>query len=229
MESIFRLTRSNYYHLYVVDDCSPNAQYSQIIQQNSIKNAEKQRKENVVHVKRNEVQKGFAGACRVGFEMGESPYVCFVNSDCLIKDIGWLRNLGESLISLYDQGVRVVTPATNNAVGGDDAQQKDTPHSEDVIISENSHMSMYCFMCRRDLFNSIGGFLKEYPYGYFEDEEFASRLKKHGYKQAVAKKSWIYHEGQATIRPLWRSHPNIRDIMELENRNKCIEDMKKLK
>lgn len=228
IESIFRLTRSNYYHLYVIDDCSPNSQYGSMIKQNTEKNSKKTKQENIVHVHRNEVQKGYAGACKVGFDMGESPYVCFVNSDCLIKDVGWLRNLGESLLRLKDQNVHMVSPATNNSVGGDVAQEKNVAQSEDIIISDDSYLSMYCFMCHRDLFRNVGGFLKEYPYGYFEDEEFAARLRKNGYKQAVAKNSWIFHEGQATIRPIWRSHPEVKNIMENLNREKCIEDMKKL-
>lgn len=230
MESIFRLTRSNYYQLYVVDDCSPNPQYSQSITQNSIKNAERRKHDNVVHVVRNEEQKGFAGACKVGYQMGESPYVCFINSDCLIKDAGWLRTMGESLLALKEQGVRMVAPVTDNAVGGDPAQTGDEKDrdKEDVILADGAHLSLYCVLCHRHLFDRAGGFFKEYPYGGYEDQEFAFRMQKHGFKQAVARRSWVHHEGQATIRSMLRANPNRRTIMEEENRDRCIADMRSL-
>lgn len=231
MESIFRLTRSNYYNLYIVDDCSPNEQYIRTIDANAKKNAERLRQRNVVTVHRNESQRGFSGACKAGYDLGESPYVCFINSDCLIKDSGWLRALGQSLLNLKEQGVRMVAPMTDNPVGGDPSQKGEpfVREGDDVVLGEDSHLSLYCFMCHRQLFGAVGGFLKEYPYGYYEDEEFAARLKKYGYKQAVCKSSWVHHEGAATIRPLWRDDPEKRTVMEEENRKRCIEDMKKLR
>jgi GT2 family glycosyltransferase len=230
LESIFRLTRSNYYQIYVVDDCSANDKYINTIGINSQKNAERSRQENIVTVHRNETQLGFAGACKAGFDLGESPYVCFINSDCLIKDTGWLRSMGETLLSLKEQGVRMVAPMTNNIVGGDEAQRGECfdRHPEDAIIGSDSHLSLYCFMCHRELFSRVGGFLKNYPYGYYEDEEFAARLRKYGYKQAVCRSSWVHHEGACTIRSIWRANPNLRKVMEEENRDRCIEDMKKL-
>jgi GT2 family glycosyltransferase len=230
MESVFRLTRSNYYQLYIVDDASPNSDYLKSVEKNAAKNAGRRGIVNNVHTVRNETQKGFAGACKAGFEKGESPYVCFINSDCVIRDPGWLRSMGECLIRMKAQGVRVVSAATDNSVGGDPSQQQESvgKHTEDHIIGEDSFLSLYCFMCHRELFGKLGGFLKEYPFGYFEDEEFAARLRKRGYKQAVAARSWVHHEGQATIRPLWRLRPDTKDEMEIANRERCIADMKTL-
>lgn len=180
---------------------------------------------------RNEEQKGYAGACKVGYEAGESPYVCFLNSDCRIEDAGWLRNMGETLLNLKSQGVRMVSPTMNNTVGGDPAQKGErfNHKNEDVIIGEDSFLTLPCFMCHRDLFNRIGGFLKEYKFGFYEDEEIAARLRKYGYKQAVSVKSYIHHEGQKTIKAIQRANPNIRKIMEEDNRQRCIEDMKMLR
>lgn len=189
------------------------------------------RQPNILKTARNEEQLGFAGAAKVGYELGESPYVCFLNSDCLIEDTAWLRNMGESLLALKSQNVRMVSATMNNPVGGDPAQKGERFNYgyEDVIIADDSFLSLSCFMCHRELFNKIGGFLKEYKYGYYEDEEIAARMKKFGYKQAVAKKSYVHHEGQKTIKSVQRANPEIRTIMEEENRTRCIEDMKKLK
>jgi len=185
----------------------------------------------VLKTVRHEEQKGFAAACKTGFELGQSPYVCFLNSDCRIEDSGWLRNLGESLLRLKSQDVRMVAPMTNNPVHGDPAQvgERFGRSEEDVIIGDDSFLSLPCFMCHRELFSRVGGFIKEYSYGGYEDEEFAHRLRHYKFKQAVCRSSYIYHEGEVTMKYMMRRHPNeIRDAMK-SNREKCIADIKALK
>jgi GT2 family glycosyltransferase len=230
LESIFRLTRSNYYNLYVIDDCSPNEQYIKTIDRNAKKNAERLSQRNVLTTHRNETQRGFAGACKAGYDLGESPYVCFVNSDCLIKDSGWLRTMGQSLLNLKAQGVRMVSPMTDNPVGGDPAQKGEpfVRDGDDVVLGEDSHLSLYCFMCHRQLFNAVEGFLKEYPYGGYEDQEFAHRMKHYGYKQAVCRSSWVHHEGEVTMKSVMRNNPEVVATVE-QNRNLAIADMRLLK
>lgn len=231
IESIFRLTRSNYYQLCLVDDASPNPEFIKTVAKNAHKNSNRLQQQNVLKALRCGKQKGFAGACKYGYDNTSSPYVCFVNSDVVIEDSGWLRAMGESLLRLKGDGVRMVAPTTNNPVGGHEAQkgEKFVREQADVVIEDESFLSLYCFMCHRELFPRIGGFLKEYPYGYYEDEEIAARMRKNGFKQAVCRSSWVRHEGMSTIRSIWRENTNIRDVMEKDNRQRCIDDLKKLK
>lgn len=229
MQSIFRLTRSNYYQLILVDDNSPNLYFGHTVQQNAIKNAQKTRQPNVLKLIRSNEQKGFAGACKLGYEAGESPYVCFMNSDCRVEDSGWLRNMGETLLNLRSEGVRVVAPTTNNSVGGDPAQTKTDDLQGDVIIGDDSFLTLPCFLCHRQLFQNIGGFLKEYPVGGYEDEEFAYRLRHYGYKQAVCGSSYVHHEGRLTMNEVMRRDPNMAATLNEDNHKRCIEDMKSLR
>lgn len=189
------------------------------------------KRQNVLKAVRTEQQKGFAGACKQGFDVGESPYVCFLNSDCLIEDASWLRNMGECLLKLKEKNVRMVSATMNNPCGGDPAQKGERyKHEEDdVIISDESFISLSCFMCHRELFSKVGGFLKEYPYGGYEDEEIAHRLRHFGYKQAVAKKSYVYHKGSVTLREVMRRDPNGAGKIMESNRELCIQDIKSLK
>jgi GT2 family glycosyltransferase len=229
LESLLRLTRSNYYQVYIVDDCSANAEFLSTIERNANKNSERLNQPKVINTLRTDVHSGFAAACRAGYERGESPYVCFLNSDCVIENAGWLRAMGESLLSLKDSGVRMVSAMTDNTVGGDVAQsgEKFAKEQEDVILESGSFLTLYCFLCHRHLFDRCGGFLKEYPYGSYEDQEFAHRMARHGYKQAVCRRSWVHHEGEATLRPLMRNNPRVVEIIE-SNRQRCIEDIKKM-
>lgn len=231
VDSIFRLTRSNYYKVCIVDDASPNSKYIEMIEKNSNKNAARRKADNVVKTIRLPEQSGFGAALKAGFEATDNPYVCFINSDCKIEDVNWLRAMGECLLELKSQGVRMVSPTTNNSVGGHPAQTGDkfVRSKDHVILEQDEYLSMYCFLCHRELFSRCGGFIKEYPYGYYEDQEFAARMQKNGFKQAVCKDSWIHHDGQVTIKSIWRSHPSVLKIMEEDNRERCIADMKSLK
>lgn len=230
VESIYRLTRTNYFTICLVDDASLNQNYIQIVAKNVERTALRRRVPNNMKVVRSEEQKGFGGALRMGYDSTENPYVCFMNSDCLVEDANWLRAMGESLLALKEHNVRMVSAMSDNIVGGDSAQNgtRDTRDYEDVILGKDQHLSWYCVMCHRELFRHVGGFVKPYFPGMYEDEEFAYRLQHYGFKQAVCRRSWVRHEGMATIRAMWRQNPNLRDVMQEENRKRCIQDIQSL-
>jgi GT2 family glycosyltransferase len=231
IESVYRCTRSNYITVTVMDDHSPNESFLSNMHRNAVKTAGSRNVENNFRAIRGTVQRGFAGASKVAFDRTDSPYVCFLNSDCLIEDGNWLRKLGETLLTLKDEGVRMVTPITNEPVGGHESQKGERHETSDdyvVLEGKEDYLTMYCFLCHRELFARCGGFLKEYPYGYYEDVEFAHRMRKNGFKQAVCRSSWVRHEGRATISTLWKRDPKIRTIMEEENHVRCKGDVNSL-
>lgn len=230
IESIYRLTRTNYFTICLVDDGSPNQDYIGTVARNVERSAARRRVRNNLKVIRCEEPKGFGGALRTGYDNTDNPYVCFMNSDCLVEDANWLRAMGESLLKLKADNVRMISAMTDNIVGGDPAQagERTTRSPDDVILGDDSHLSLYCVLAHRELFPRCKGFIKEYPYGYFEDEEWAARMRHYGYKQAVCRKSWVAHEGMSTITPLWRADPSIQTIMQDENRKRCISDLQKL-
>jgi glycosyltransferase involved in cell wall biosynthesis len=60
INSLFRLTRSNFYNLILVDDCSPNSEFILKLGDNARKNSERLNQKNILKTIRNEEQKGFA-------------------------------------------------------------------------------------------------------------------------------------------------------------------------
>jgi GT2 family glycosyltransferase len=215
LESIFRFTRGIKYRPIVVDDASPNHEYLLALE-----------KYQGITTVRCPEQLGFGGAIKAGFEKSTNPYVLFINSDCVVEDINWLHNLAKALLQLKDQGVRMVAPRTNNPLGNMSLKAEKTDDGENFVFEEG-HLPMYCFMCHRQLFDHVGGFIKSYPYGWYEDMEFYHRMKKKGYKQGVAAKSWVYHEGETTIKEVWRRDVSVRAKME-SNRELCVADLKSL-
>lgn len=230
VESIYRLTRTNYFTICLVDDASPNRDYIATVAKNVERTAARRRVVNNLKVIRCEESKGFGGALREGYENTDSPYVCFMNSDCVVQDANWLRAMGESLLALKSENVRMISAMTDNIVDGDPAQlgERNTKSPTDIVLDKGSHLSLYCTLAHRELFSHCKGFIKEYPYGMYEDEEFAARMQHFGYKQAVCRRSWIAHEGMATIKTLWRADPSVQKVMQDDNRNRCIQDLQKL-
>lgn len=217
LESIFRNTYSNPHQICLVDDHSPNEQF--INDLNSLK---------TMKCLRCNEQKGFGGAVRAGLENTESPWVVVIQSDCVVDDLNWLTSMAQPLLTLKDKGVRMVAPKTNNPLGGDERQKGVLePEKADTIILDDTHLSMYCFMCHRDLFKHVGGPIKSYPLCGYEDEEFAYRMRKHGYKQAIAGNSFVYHEGECTITEICRRDPNNLKVVE-RNRELALEDIRAL-
>jgi O-antigen biosynthesis protein len=213
VESIWITTRSNPYNICLVDDASHNADF--------INNFKDQPQVTVI---RAEKRLGFGGALKLGYEATSLPWVLFLNSDCEVQEPGWMVEMGRSLISLKDKGVRMVSAKTNNSVGGDKRQEggKRNPCPDSIL--EDGFLSLYCTMCHRQLFQHIGGFIKNYPLGGFEDQELAFRLKSFGFKQAVCGRSWIFHEGYATIDAVCKEDSKNLEIME-NNRLLCSKDI----
>jgi len=215
IETILFVTRSNPYQICLVDDCSPNEKYIEQL---------KKAPQTVVYRTPNHL--GFAGALQFGFERTEQPWVIFMHSDCVVSDAGWMIELGRSLLHWHHQGipVRMVSARSNNPGGGPkELRTVSKSHTKDVVVEEG-HLPLYCAMCHRTLFQQIGGFIKNYPLAFYEDEELAYRMKKHGFKQGICGKSWVQHEGGKTIEYVCKRNPKAKEIME-GNRERCVLDM----
>jgi len=219
IESILVVTRSNPYQICLVDDCSSNEKYIE-----QLKGVPQ------VVCYRTPQQLGFGGALQFGFERTKQPWVVFMHSDCSVDDPGWLIEMGRSLLNWRSkkEPVRMVSARSNNPGPGMNALKAESRvHTRDSVL-ENGHLPLYCAMCDRDLFDLIGGFIKNYPYAQYEDEELAYRMKAYGLKQGICGKSWVRHEGGQTINYICKKKPEAKQAME-ENRNRCLLDMRLVK
>lgn len=231
MDSILKLTSSPEYRIILVDDGSPNESFIELWNKYGMENRSKnefgERSQPKITGVRLDNHVGFGGALQAGYNASNSPYVCFLNSDCVIKNPVWLQAMGESLLKLKSQNVRLVSARSNNPVSEiPELKSEDaTGLDEDVIVDQ--HLPLFCAMCHRELFPRIGGFIKNYPYGMYEDEELYHRMKKYYMQQAVCAKSWVYHKGEATLKKFFHDE-KIKDIILNENFNRLKEDVRKL-
>jgi GT2 family glycosyltransferase len=147
-----------------------------------------------------------------------------------VEEANWMISLGQALMDLKSQNVRMVSARSDNP--GSDVHaaltgRKGTKTAN--VILESGHLPLYCAMCHRELFDHIGGMIKAYPVGGYEDEELAFRMRKKGFKQAVCGGSWVHHDGAATFRDLYKNDMEGYSKLMEENRQRCLDDMKKLK
>jgi len=211
------------FRVCLVDDCSPNVTFHETGFE-AFPN---------IKVVRNSSRQGFGASLEIGMntlarERRVFPWVVFMHSDVVIKEKNWLLYLGQSMLNLKNKGVKMVSATTNNPTANNPYLMSDKPQVREDVILEDGYLPLYCALCHRDLFSHIHGSVKHYPYMGFEDRELADRMRHYGYKQAICGKSWVQHEGAATLKYVRVKEPEVIKIIE-ENKNLWKEDVKNLK
>lgn len=225
VRSIVISVKSNPYQITLVDDCSENKEFGKEMDKQFAKAAPDGVRPQV-RCLRSESQLGFGGALGLGFQSTSNPWVVFMHSDTVVEDPNFMINMGKSLLNWRAAGlpVKMVTARSDNPMGCEEALWDGNPEGGDTIL-KNTTMPMFCCMCNRDLFGYVGGFVKPYPFAWYEDEELAHRMKSRGLAQGVCRKAWVKHHGSATVKYLWATRPETRGIME-SNRDRCLKDMR---
>ena len=226
IKSILFSVKSNPYQITLIDDCSENKNFGEEIKTQFIKTTPNGFKPQVQYI-RSEKQVGFGGALRLGYEATELPWILIMHSDCVVEDSNFIIQMGQSLLDWKKAGVpvKMVSARSNNPGDCEEAKAGFLEKGNKDIILKDKTLPLFCAMCNRDLFKYINGFVKPYPYAWYEDEELSYRMRNHGLMQGISTKAWVKHHGSATIKYLWEKDPSIKNTME-RNRDLCIRDMK---
>jgi GT2 family glycosyltransferase len=211
IESIFNTVLTNRYLITLVDDFTPVRSTASLLDRvkrvPGIRSFRLPEEPENPEDEKQKHPKGFGAAVNYALKhpwvFKNNPkkkinYVCIMHSDVFPEENTWLAELGTTLEKLKFDGVKMISPTTNNPMSdldilvGEKSQQKD-----DVILTDG-YLPMYCALCNRELFQRVG-FFKEVPYAGVEVQDFAKRMKEKGFKQAVCGKSWVHHDGGATI------------------------------
>ena len=169
---------------------------------------------------------GFGAAVNYGLKNSFEKLKVVLHSDCLVENAMWLSNLYKSYIELNKLGCGLVTSKSNNSgTKFKILENSDSDNSEDTIL-DISYIPFYSIIFSIDLIGKVG-FIKEYPYMGYENEEFCARLLKNGYKLGLSGKSIIKHHGGKTISKICSKNPNIKNIIK-SNRDLCKNDIKSL-
>ena len=184
IDGIFKTVLDNFYLITLVDDGSTN--------KNFIKEFNKT---PGVRVFRQEKKKGFGAAINLALSnpyqikingmRSSIPWVVIMKPGVSVEDNKWLSSLGNTMYKLKTQGVKMISPKTNNANETELIGQKGNIVEDSIL--EHGFLPMYCAMAHRELFAKVG-MMKESDSSV---ADFAARMKSKGYVQGVCGSSWV--------------------------------------
>jgi glycosyltransferase involved in cell wall biosynthesis len=185
IESIFKTVTTNRYLISLVDDGSKNASFIRQIDKAKMAG---------VRCFRQDKSRGFGSAVNVAlktpFKNG-IDWVCVMRSNTLCENMNWLKNLGESYISLENQNVGMVSTLTNhpgyiNVVNGKKEEKRNN------VILKDDFLPLHCILTKREVLNSIGMFEDDLN-DLDQAKNCAEKMSQKGFKQAVSGSSWVHY------------------------------------
>lgn len=230
-------TTGNPFRIILVDDGSPNPEFiskdvHDIIRKKNIG--------NIITIQHRK-QLGFGAAVKSGFEASrkphesnpeniEFPYVCVIQSDCLIVQPNWLQILHAAYLKYRQYGVKMISARLSKSSCGD---PRIVGRGDDVILNpgnlqdiveQEMYLPLTTVLFHKKLFDQLGPFVSN-TYGMYEDIEYACRMASKGYKQMICGNSFVQHEDSVTFRSL-QEDPKVRRTIDA-NFKECIEKIKK--
>lgn len=163
---------------------------------------------NFVYV-RNEINQGFGYACNQGLAVARGDAVVIINNDVVVPQ-GWLSRL--LAVMQEDPQVGMVGPVTNRCVGVQQifpapysdvhdfpraAAARATTHAGNA--ANTSRLVGLCLLLPMQVIREVGGFDPAFGYGNLEDDDLGLRVRRAGWKLAVAEDVFVHHEGSATF------------------------------
>jgi GT2 family glycosyltransferase/glycosyltransferase involved in cell wall biosynthesis len=159
----------------------------------------------------NRENRGFAAANNQGMVLAQGQVVVLLNNDTVVPP-GLLGRLAAHLER--DRSIGLLCPTTNFC--GNEARVE--PDYTDLAglpayaarrarehrgrLFDIGVAAMYCVAMRRTVLQQVGPLDEAYGVGMFEDDDFAVRMRRAGYRVACAEDAYVHHVGQGAFRKL---------------------------
>jgi len=221
LESIYRYT-DHPFHIYVID----NASSDDTVDLHKIYTRQ-------ITIVRNRENRGWCAGINQGIQLGNNPYVVFMNNDVEVSH-GWLGNM----IAFLESHPRI------GAVGPLDSSPNDWQCVERVrekmlpqiprFLTEDLHernrilkyhfrrtgilvdgmLAFFCCVLRRRTIHDIG-LLDEAFVGGGDDDDYCRRLRKAGYVLGLSLDTYVLHHSNLTSKSVF----DLERRKELRKRN----------
>jgi GT2 family glycosyltransferase len=139
--------------------------------------------------------KGPAANRNNGAKYAVGDWLAFVDDDCL-PDPQWLKSYGEAITANPDYLV------FEGRVYAD--RPKLTLAEAAPIFETGGYLPSGNFVCRKDIFESLGGFDERFPYAAMEDVDLRTRLLKAGHRFLFIREASVCHP--------WREKGNWKSL-----------------
>jgi GT2 family glycosyltransferase/glycosyltransferase involved in cell wall biosynthesis len=202
LDSIYAKTDSPEFEVIIVDNASKDG-----TQEFLTKYAETKPNLKVVF---NSTNLGFSRGNNQGAAEATGDYLVFLNNDVVVTR-GWLSTLTSYL---FDPEIGMVGPVTNSS--GNECQIRvDYSDLDDLDEFAERHtrvnrgrsfeirmLPFQCVAMRRSLYEEIGPLDERFGIGMFEDDDYALRVTRKGYRILCAEDVFIHHWGSASFSKL---------------------------
>ena len=165
------------------------------------------RSESDIHLISLPTNRGFAGGNNAAVATAKGRFLCLLNSDSFVTK-GWLRKL---LACMERSGADMVGPCTNAAKGRQRYGLRLRGLLPDPFRRTEAvdYLSFFCILMRTQLYRDIGGLDERFGLGMFEDDDFCKRARACGAQLVIDGKTWVWHEGHATMNANNVSHDGL--------------------
>ncbi|MDG2306589.1 MAG: glycosyltransferase [Candidatus Binatia bacterium] len=168
-----------------------------------------------VRIELNDDNRGFAAANNQAIEISSGRWVVLLNNDTAVPR-GWLSGLIRVLED--DPTIGLIGPVTDGVwnearVDGVTvrADQVDTfaaqwAREHTGRVYPIGMLAMYCVAAPRAVVEQVGALDERFGIGMFEDDDYAHRVRRAGFRLACAEEVFVHHAGQASFDKLSRKN-----------------------
>ncbi|MEY3220411.1 MAG: hypothetical protein RIT27_1768 [Pseudomonadota bacterium] len=205
LESVLVSNSSLKYELIVINDCSPEPELVDYLNQLAT--------DNKITLLHNEENLGFVGTVNRGMALHSDRDVLLLNSDAEVFN-DWLDRI--SNCAYQEEKIATVTPFSNNATicsyprfCEDNELLENISVNELDLVFSRANLGKYveiptavgfCMFIKRACLEEIGLFdVENFGKGYGEENDFCMRAQKKGWSNVLCADTFVYHKGAVSF------------------------------